>query len=348
MAAAHRDSRDSSGPDVEVEPQPAREPDYYGVLGIAPGASEAEIRAAFRRLAKIWHPDRHGADSPDMRARAERRMRAILRAYGVLGTPAARANYDLRRAGGRLTVGGYSDASPFSTTDHAFAYGGWRHPLAGASEKRAPDSFAGTLGGVLALLLALGIAGHLIRSSGEVSGPGGLVELAVLFALLVLAVALLAGGSPLARAGDAYFERDPSVDEDVSTEAATFAFDVEGDAPTPFERLVEDALADVPAEFQVYLENVVVRVKDEPSEEDLRRMRMEPCSLLLGLYEGVPLTAQGAYEHPPQLVTIFRRPIEAYCGDDPSRIRRQVRATVLHELAHHFGMNHDAMPEWIK
>lgn len=352
--AAQRDTRDTSdrygpGTDTEVEPQPTREPDYYAVLSVAPGASEAEIRAAFRRLAKIWHPDRHGADSPEMRARAERRMRAVLRAYAVLGRPAARAAYDLRRARrGRLTIGGYSDAAPFGATDHPFEDDGWRRPLQGVADKRASDSFAGTLGGVLALLLALGIAGHLIRSGGA-SGLGGLAELGTLFALLALAVALLASGSPLSRAGDAYFERNPKVEDDgMAGPATAFRGAEEFEPPTDFELLVEEALASVPGEFDDYLRNVVVQVQDEPTEEQLRRMRMEPCSMLLGLYEGVPLTAQGAREHPPEIVTIFQRPIEEYCGHDPARMRRQVQATVLHELAHHFGMDHDAMPEWIR
>jgi predicted Zn-dependent protease with MMP-like domain len=69
---------------------------------------------------------------------------------------------------------------------------------------------------------------------------------------------------------------------------------------------------------------------------------------LLGLYEGVPLTHQGARGHPPEVITIFEHSIESYCHEDPDRIRYQVRATVFHELAHHFGMSHEAMPAWVK
>ena len=50
----------------------------------------------------------------------------------------------------------------------------------------------------------------------------------------------------------------------------------------------------------------------------------------------------------PEVISIYRWPLERYCGDDPNRIRAQVLATVLHELAHHFGIDHDDMPEWVK
>jgi predicted Zn-dependent protease with MMP-like domain len=50
----------------------------------------------------------------------------------------------------------------------------------------------------------------------------------------------------------------------------------------------------------------------------------------------------------PEIITIYQRTIEAYCHGDPDRIREQVRHTVLHEVAHHFGIDHEEMPIWIR
>jgi len=97
-----------------------------------------------------------------------------------------------------------------------------------------------------------------------------------------------------------------------------------------------------------YVANVVVRVEEEPSTETLREANVEPDHTLLGLYHGVPLTKQGIAGAGPEVISIYRLPIERYCGGDADAIREQVRATVLHELAHHFGIDHDEMPAWVK
>jgi len=118
---------------------------------------------------------------------------------------------------------------------------------------------------------------------------------------------------------------------------------------SPFEHLVEEALASIPGEFQEKMENVLVRVEYEPGEEVLERVGMKRGYTLLGLYEGVPLTTYG-HNHvaQPEIITIYQRTIEAYCHGDPDRIRDQVRHTVLHEVAHHFGIDHEEMPIWVR
>jgi predicted Zn-dependent protease with MMP-like domain len=125
--------------------------------------------------------------------------------------------------------------------------------------------------------------------------------------------------------------------------------DTDIDELSPFERLVREALATIPTEFHEKMENVLVRVQYEPGEEVMDRVGMKEGYTLLGLYEGVPLTTYGQARMPhPEIITIYERTIVEYCDGDPDRIRRQVRHTVLHEVAHHFGIDHEEMPIWIR
>ena len=126
--------------------------------------------------------------------------------------------------------------------------------------------------------------------------------------------------------------------------------DIEDDEElSQFKLLVEDALSSIPFEFHEKMANLVILVESEPDEEVLRRVGVKEGYTLLGLYQGVPLTAQGhARPMLPESITIYQRPIEDYCLGDPERIRKQVRSTVLHEVAHHFGMDHEEMPIWVK
>ena len=134
-------------------------------------------------------------------------------------------------------------------------------------------------------------------------------------------------------------EEDSEDDED----------DEDDEELSQFKLLVEDALSSIPFEFHEKMANLVILVESEPDEEVLRRVGVKEGYTLLGLYQGVPLTAQGhARPMLPESITIYQRPIEDYCLGDPERIRKQVRSTVLHEVAHHFGMDHEEMPIWVK
>lgn len=113
-----------------------------------------------------------------------------------------------------------------------------------------------------------------------------------------------------------------------------------------FERLVSEALDGLPADIQAWLDNVAVVVERRPSQEQLRRAGVRPGETLFGLYEGVPLTRR-THRYSlvlPDKVTLFQRPIEAACRS-PEEVRQVVRRTVLHELAHHFGISDERLQE---
>lgn len=118
---------------------------------------------------------------------------------------------------------------------------------------------------------------------------------------------------------------------------------------TPFELLVQEALASIPAEFHDYMQNVAVLIESKPDEETLERVGTEEGHILLGLYQGVSITGEGYQQSLfPKRITIYQDNIEYYCHHDPQRIRDQVRKTVLHEVAHHFGIDHEEMPIWVR
>lgn len=106
-----------------------------------------------------------------------------------------------------------------------------------------------------------------------------------------------------------------------------------------FEALVADALATLPPEILNRLDNVAITVQDWPSRSQLDSSRVPPGSTLFGLYQGVPLTRRSSYYGmvPPDRITIFRGPLTRYFAT-PEAIAEQVRKTVVHEIAHHFGM----------
>ena len=108
-----------------------------------------------------------------------------------------------------------------------------------------------------------------------------------------------------------------------------------------FARLVRRALDDLPREFAERMRNVQVVVDDEPNEEQ----RPTDGSELLGLYEGVPLTGRGSMEpYLPDRISIFRGPIERMTAS-PQRQADIVRDTVIHEIAHHFGISDERLRE---
>jgi predicted Zn-dependent protease with MMP-like domain len=101
-----------------------------------------------------------------------------------------------------------------------------------------------------------------------------------------------------------------------------------------FEELVGEALDGIPDELAARIDNVVIRVR-----EDSR-------AGLLGLYEGIPLTRREQYGAlaMPDRITIYRGPILRRCRTE-AEVVEQVRITVVHEIAHHFGIDDDRLHE---
>ena len=112
-----------------------------------------------------------------------------------------------------------------------------------------------------------------------------------------------------------------------------------------FEQLVDGALAAIPDPYRQALREVAVVVEDEPSPEQLRENDIGPGGTLYGLYEGVPRTEYAAdWAAAPNRITLFRLPLQ---GDfpDPRDLEEEVRLTVLHELAHHLGIDDERLDE---
>ena len=112
----------------------------------------------------------------------------------------------------------------------------------------------------------------------------------------------------------------------------TYAASVDADA---FDRVVEDALDELPEWASAALDNVVVLVEEEDADDPD----------LLGLYVGVPLVERG-HEPPlgPARIIVYRRPLMEMADTD-DELKAEIRTTVLHEIGHHFGIDEDRLDE---
>ena len=111
-----------------------------------------------------------------------------------------------------------------------------------------------------------------------------------------------------------------------------------------FDRAVEDALSEIPPEFERYLENVVIEVRRRPDARLQREHDLPPDAL--GLYFGHPLEEQGPElsQVLPDRILIFRDNLCEMCSVREELIE-EIRITVLHEIGHHFGLDEDALED---
>jgi predicted Zn-dependent protease with MMP-like domain len=113
-----------------------------------------------------------------------------------------------------------------------------------------------------------------------------------------------------------------------------------------FEHLVERAVAGIPRPFRDVLgDEVALVIAEEPTRAQLVENDLDPEDWLYGLYEGVPRSEWGAdWVAVPNRITLFRIPLEADFPD-PDDLADEVRITVMHELAHHLGIDEDRMAD---
>ena len=112
-----------------------------------------------------------------------------------------------------------------------------------------------------------------------------------------------------------------------------------------FEQLVRRAINELPPAFLERMDNVDVVVELWASREQLIGSGLDERETLLGLYEGIPLPDRYDYNLVlPDKITLFQRAIESICSTD-EEVVVEVRATIVHELAHHFGIDDQALHE---
>jgi predicted Zn-dependent protease with MMP-like domain len=113
-----------------------------------------------------------------------------------------------------------------------------------------------------------------------------------------------------------------------------------------FERLVAEAVTLIPRRFRREMQNLALVVEDEPSDELLDEMEIEPPDSLYGLYQGTPLPERSwAFGNAlPDRITIFQKPIEEDC-DDEDEVRAVIGETLIHEVGHYFGMSEEEIEE---
>ena len=106
-----------------------------------------------------------------------------------------------------------------------------------------------------------------------------------------------------------------------------------------FEELVRSALDNIPQGIREQLENIDIIVEDVPKPDQLGGVKIDNENLLLGLYEGIPITLRDDYSMVlPDKITLFKEEIEKIC-DTEEDIVEEIQKTVIHEVAHHFGIN---------
>ena len=113
-----------------------------------------------------------------------------------------------------------------------------------------------------------------------------------------------------------------------------------------FDILITQAMNELPEKYIRGLENVAIVMADEPTPEQKQKMNIDSQYLLLGLYEGIPITERGANYNfvLPDKITLFKNSILAASRNEDD-LFEQVKRTLCHEIAHYYGLDHNRMDE---
>ena len=110
-----------------------------------------------------------------------------------------------------------------------------------------------------------------------------------------------------------------------------------------FRNLVTNSLAELPKEITFKLENVDIVIDDVASSSQLVGTGLENYLELLGLYEGIPLNARYGYDLVlPDKITIFQKSVESICTTE-EELKSEIKATIMHEIGHHFGLSEEEL-----
>ena len=113
-----------------------------------------------------------------------------------------------------------------------------------------------------------------------------------------------------------------------------------------FDQYVKEAVASIPRRFRDAVANLAIVVEEEPSEELLREMEIEPPDSLFGLYQGTPLTERtwGYGNTLPDRITLYQGPIED-ASENEDDLVVCIGETLIHELGHYFGLSEEEIEE---